>query len=192
MSRHSSVLPLCPIRHDTRHTARLRCNHRIPELWAIVARKCFPRTLFWRTPNVPPSAIHRTWAIISRCPSHACSAAWNESHHSANIFHLNSTRTTFQCTSETPHEPSNVIISIGCGTTQNRCCRDCRFAPSSRHFLQQIQCRWWEQWYIQHGRCQMRSPNQPEGNWILLEAICKKEVEAQLQYLKQVEDDSSG
>jgi len=36
---------------------------------------------------------------------------------------------------ETSHQPPKGTISAGCGTAQDRCCRDCRIAPITRYFL---------------------------------------------------------
>ena len=63
----------------------------------------FPQRRLWWTSNVPPSAIHRTGAVIPRCPSSASSTAWKHSSHSADYFRLYSIRTTSRRSWETPH-----------------------------------------------------------------------------------------
>jgi hypothetical protein len=45
-------------------------------------------------PKCPPSEIHRTWDVISRCTLSASSTAWKQSSDSAELFHLHYTRMT--------------------------------------------------------------------------------------------------
>ena len=59
-----------------------------------MARIRFPPRRVWWTSNVPLSAIHRTGVVISRRTSSGSSTAWLHSSHSADIFLLDSIRTT--------------------------------------------------------------------------------------------------
>jgi hypothetical protein len=93
--------PKTTMQLDDKLTTKLQYNPKISKLWAILARIQFAPQWLWWTCNVPPLAIHRAWAVISRCTLHASSTAWKQSSHWANIIHLYFKRTT----SDTPRWP---------------------------------------------------------------------------------------
>ena len=87
---------------------------------------------------------------------------------------------------------SKETIPASCGTMQDRCGRDCGFAPITSNFFRWIRCLYWDRWFLGLGRGWRQGPNQLEANGIHLEAICQKDEAAQLWCLQQVEDSMSG
>jgi len=161
----------------------------ISKLRATVARIWPPPKWLWLVTNVASSAVWRTRAIISRYTESASKTTGKQSSQATNIFKLNfSTCISFWRTRETLHEPPYKMIPAGRGTTKTRCPRDYALAPIAADFQQQIWCSWWERWFIGLGWCRRQTPNQPEANWILFEAICQKHGAGQLQCVQQVEE----
>jgi hypothetical protein len=95
----------------------------------------FPQGGYSGPQMFPLSAIHRTGAVISRRTSSSSSTAWKHCSRSADLFLLDSIRTTSRRTWETPHQPPNETISAGSRTAHDRCCRDCGLAPIARDYL---------------------------------------------------------
>jgi len=85
ISRHYPLWLPCTIQHDTGIMDKDWYNRRISELWATIASIWLPSRRLWWTLNVPPSAIHRTRAFISRHTSSASSNAGKQSSRTANI-----------------------------------------------------------------------------------------------------------
>jgi hypothetical protein len=131
---------------------------RISQLWAILATIWFrPRRLWW-TSIVPPSAIHKTWAVISRRSSSAFSTTSKQCSHSADISLLFCTRTTSRYTRGTPHSPHDEPVSASCGTGKAGCCRNSWFALITSDFRWPMQCRFREWWFTGLGQGRRRKP----------------------------------
>jgi len=98
ISRHSAVLSALSIQHDWQFATNHQRKPRISKLWSTVATIWPPPRRLWRVPTVPPSAVFRTRAIISRCTQSVSRTAGKQSSQSANIVHLQScTWTSFRC-----------------------------------------------------------------------------------------------
>jgi len=149
-------------------------GHHAQDIWPA-------QSWLWWVSNVPPSAVFRTRAIISRCTKITSRTAGKSSSQSDNIFQLDSsTSISFKRNWETLHKPTDGQIPAASRTMENRYRRICRLAPVGSDDIRWMWCSRSERWFVGLGPCRRQTPNQPEANRILIEAICENDGAGQL------------